>query len=66
MPKYSYKARIKAQLSDLGKTQKDLAQAIGYSPQYLSKILDGDVHVPNTKEAIAKILAKWKEEQNGT
>ena len=66
MARYSYNSRVKATLADLGKTQKDLARAIGYSPQYLSKVLNGTIQSPSAREAIRQALSRWKEERNGT
>ena len=60
MPKYSYPVSVRARLLKLGRTQQDLARALGYSPSYISMVLSGRHPAPAIRQRIADLLEKWE------
>lgn len=60
MPKYPYSVSVRARLLRLGRTQKELAARLGYSPSYISMVLSRKFHAPKLKAQIENQLAEWE------
>ena len=60
MSKYDYATRVRARLHRLGKTQRELAAALGFSPSYISMILSGAYKAPAVRDAIVRQLEQWE------
>ena len=63
MPKYSYAITVRARLTRLHRTQRELAAALGYSPSYISMVLSGTYSSPAIRQKISALLQKWEAEQ---
>lgn len=56
--------QVKKRLIDRGMTQKDLADQLGTTPQYLNKILHGERSGKKYQESIRALLGMDREEPN--
>lgn len=54
--------RCKRRLEKLGKTQKELADAIYYAPSHVSEVLNGR-YCPECMQAVERMLRSWEEER---
>jgi transcriptional regulator with XRE-family HTH domain len=60
----NYGGYLKTRLKKLGRKQNELAQAIHFSPSYISKLLSGSITTtPEAKEAIDRQLDLWEQER---
>lgn len=62
MARYPYPARIKAKLHIFGKTQRELAAELGYTPGYISHLLTANCVPQEMREKIEIIFEKWEAE----
>lgn len=62
MPKYSYPITVRAKLMKLRRTQREIADALGYSPSYISMVLSGKHPAPAIRRQITALLQKWEDE----
>lgn len=53
--------RVMKKLERLGKTQKDLAAAIYYSPTHLCDVINGR-YCPEVMEAAERTIKRWEQE----
>ncbi len=60
MPTYTYGARIRARLHDLGHTQTELADVLNVTPQYISHVLSGPPPSPKIQRRIEDVLRQWR------
>ena len=63
MAKYSYPVSIRARLLRLGRTQRDLAQALGYSRSYISIVISGKCPATDVRRKIDNLLKQWEDEK---
>lgn len=61
MSKYDYGTRIRARLHRLRRTQRQLAQTLGYSPSYISMVLSGTYTAPAVREQISRQMEIWEQ-----
>lgn len=54
--------RCKRRLEKLGKTQKQLADAIYYTPSHVCEVLNGR-YCPEVMAAAERMLRRWEEER---
>lgn len=66
MARYPFPVSVRARLNKLGKTQYQLAAALGYSPSYLSMFLSGKLRNPELRPRITAILAQWETDATNT
>ena len=60
MPRYDYSTTVRARLHRLGRTQRQLAAALGYSPSYICTILSGRHRAPVIRQKIDRQLRQWE------
>lgn len=60
MPRYPYGTTVRVKLRRLGKTQRQLAAALGYSPSYICTVLSGKYPAPEVRRGIDRQLAQWE------
>ena len=63
MAKYSYPVSVRARLLRLGRTQRDLAQALGYSRSYISIVISGKCPAPDIRKKIDELMKRWEDEK---
>ena len=63
MPKYSYTVSVRARLQKLRRTQREVADALGYSRSYISMVLSGKCQAPAIRQQVAELLQKWEGER---
>ena len=54
--------RCKKRLEKLGKSQKELADAIYYAPSHVCEVLNGR-YCPDCMAAVERMLRSWEEER---
>ena len=62
MPKYPFGTSVRARLRKLRRTQRQLAEAVHYSPSYISMLLSGRLHNDLLKQQISAVLTRWEAE----
>lgn len=62
MAKYAYSVSVRARLLRLGRTQRDLAQALGYSRSYISMVVSGRCPAPDLRKKIDRLMKQWEDE----
>lgn len=60
MAKYAYGVRIRTKLLRLGKTQRQLARCLGYSPGHISNVLSERYPAAELREDIDLCLKNWE------
>ena len=63
MAKYAYPVSVRARLLRLGRTQRDLAQALGYSRSYISMVVSGKHPAPDVRRKIDDLIKRWEDEK---
>lgn len=63
MAKYAYPVSVRARLLRLGRTQRDLAQALGYSRSYISMVVSGKYPAPDVRRKIDDLMKRWEDEK---
>ncbi len=63
MAKYAYPVSVRARLLRLGRTQRELARALGYSRSYISMVLSGKYPAPEVRRKIDGLLEQWEDEK---
>lgn len=63
MAKYSYPVSVRARLLRLGRTQRDVAMALGYSRSYISMVVSGKCPAPDVRRKIDDLMKRWEDEK---
>ena len=63
MAKYAYPVSVRARLFRLGRTQRDLAKALGYSHSYISMVVSGKYPAADVRKKINDLIDQWEDEK---
>ena len=63
MAKYSYPITVRARLLRLRRSQRELAEQLGYSQSYISMVLSQRCAAPKVRQQIEDLLQQWEAER---